>query len=179
MFVATASTGKKSSFSHVQDFDTTAHAPTPDPGLMPVATVSTYKAFWFFAAPWLMLVATVSTCKASQVSQLFDLCLWPLSALGTRSVFSQVQDFATPAHVPTPDARLMLIATISTCIAFSFQQIHDWCLWRQWTLVKHVFATVSNGKASSFSPLLPPLLLLLVLMLHVNRPVACCDSQHL
>jgi hypothetical protein len=45
--------------------------------------------------------------------------------------------------------------------------------------VKHLVATVSNGKASSFSLLLLPLLLvlLLLLLLLVNRTVASCDSQ--
>jgi hypothetical protein len=58
------------------------------------------KSIQGFAAPGFMLLATASTCKTSSCSE--------------------IQDFATFVHVPTPDAGLMLIATISIRKAFSF-----------------------------------------------------------
>jgi hypothetical protein len=44
--------------------------------------------------------------------------------------------------------------------------------------VKHIVAPASNGQASGFSLLIFPLeiVFLLLLLLSVNHPVACCDS---
>ena len=47
MFVATASTFTTSSLSHLQEFATPVDAPTPDPGLMRIAKVSTCEALSF------------------------------------------------------------------------------------------------------------------------------------
>ena len=72
-----------------------------------------------------MLVTTVSTSKASNVAQLIDLCLWRQQAIAKPPVFAQARDFANLAHAPTPGPGWMLIATVSTCKAFSFSQLHD------------------------------------------------------
>ena len=134
-----------------------------------------------FAAQWFMHVATVNTCKAYMCSQFHDWCLWRQRALAKHTFLLQLHVFATIDHAPTPDSGLMLTATVSTCKAFSISQLHDWCVWRHWSLVKHIVATASNGKTSSVSLLLLPLLLVLLLLplLLVNHPVAYFDSQQL